>query len=214
MNLDVVVLDDKRQPVRGLTAGDFTVFDEGVARPIRAFSPVELPPRTRSSEAAWAHTVPPDVVSNQVGEQEGRLVIILMDRSIPVQQPTVVARRVAAAAIEELGPDHSWTLRTGKDLSIALRRSGDYERALELALDLHARYVRLFDLESLEVLRGLRQDAANVNAPLLQPADQVERFIGRDAATDDQGDAGLGEGAGALRRRGGRGVGASGRHSG
>ncbi len=104
VQLDVAVLDDKRQPVRGLTAADFTVLEEGVARPIRAFTAVDLPARTTSTETAWSKTVQPDVVSNQVGEQEGRIVVILMDRSIPVQQPTIVARRVATAAIDALGP--------------------------------------------------------------------------------------------------------------
>ena len=105
VQLDVAVLDDKRQPVRGLTAADFTVLDNGVATPIRAFTPVELAPRTRATEAVWADEAPPDVVTNQVGQQDGRLVIILMDRSIPVHQPTVVARKIAAAAVEALGPD-------------------------------------------------------------------------------------------------------------
>ena len=104
IQLDVTVLDDKRQPVRGLTAADFTVLDSGVATPIRAFTPVELAVRTRSTEAVWAAEVPPDVATNQAGEQDGRLVIILMDRTIPLQQPTVVARRIAAAAVEALGP--------------------------------------------------------------------------------------------------------------
>ena len=72
VQLDVAVLDDKRQPVRGLTAADFTVLEEGVARPIRAFTAVDLPARTTSIETAWSKTVAPDVVSNQVGEQEGR----------------------------------------------------------------------------------------------------------------------------------------------
>lgn len=104
VQLDVAVLDDKRQPVRGLTAADFSVLEEGVARPIRAFTAVDLPARTTSTETAWSKTVQPDVVSNQVGEQEGRIVVILMDRSIPLQQPTIVARRVATAAIDALGP--------------------------------------------------------------------------------------------------------------
>ena len=104
IQLDVAVLDDKRQPVRGLSQADFTVLENGVARPIRAFAPVELADRTRSAEAVWAADVPPDVATNQVGQQDGRLVIILMDRSIPVQQPTIVARRIATAAVEALGP--------------------------------------------------------------------------------------------------------------
>jgi len=104
IQLDVVVLDGKRRPVRGLNASDFIVLENGVARSIRAFTPVELAARPRGTEAVWAEEVPPDVVTNQVGEQEGRLVVILMDRSIPVQQPTVVARKIAAAAVEALGP--------------------------------------------------------------------------------------------------------------
>jgi VWFA-related protein len=104
IQLDVVVLDGNRQPVRGLTAADFTVLDNGAATRIRAFTPVELAARNRATEAVWADEVSPDVVTNQVGGQEGRLVIILMDRSIPVQEPTAVARRIAAAAVDALGP--------------------------------------------------------------------------------------------------------------
>lgn len=104
IQLDVAVLDNDRQPVRGLTAADFTVLDNGVATPIRAFTPVELPARVRASEAAWAVETPLDVVTNEAGGQDGRLVVILMDRSIPVQEPTLTARRIATAAIEALGP--------------------------------------------------------------------------------------------------------------
>ena len=56
------------------------------------------------AEAVWANDVAPDVVTNQVGEEEGRLVVILMDRTIPIEQPTVTARKIATAAVESLGP--------------------------------------------------------------------------------------------------------------
>ncbi len=105
IQLDVTVLDDKRLPVRGLTADDFTVLDNGTPTPIRAFTPVELAPRVRTTDAVWAHDVTPDVVTNQVGEQEGRLVIILMDRSIPAHEPSAAAKRIATAAVEALGPN-------------------------------------------------------------------------------------------------------------
>jgi VWFA-related protein len=117
VQLDVAVLDDKRQPVRGLTAADFTVLDNGVAAPIRAFTPVELAPRTRSTEAVWANEAPPDVVTNQVGQQDGRLVIILMDRSIPYQGPSVLAQKIAVAAVDALGPH---------DLAALISTSGVY----------------------------------------------------------------------------------------
>jgi VWFA-related protein len=105
VQLDVVVLDDKREPVRGLSATDFVVLEDGVGRTIRAFSPIELPSRTLATEAVWASEVPPDVATNRVGGQDGRLIVILMDRTIPPQQPTLVARKIAAAAIEGLGPN-------------------------------------------------------------------------------------------------------------
>lgn len=60
--LDVVVLDEERRPVTGLTAADFTVLDEG------------------------------------------RLVVILMDRSISAGPATEVAREIARAAVGGLGP--------------------------------------------------------------------------------------------------------------
>ncbi|WP_233525900.1 FxSxx-COOH system tetratricopeptide repeat protein [Actinomadura spongiicola] len=59
---------------------------------------------------------------------------------------------VYASAVEQLGPDHPWTLRTGKDLSIARRRAGDYGRAMELAEDVHQRYVRAFGLNHPDTL--------------------------------------------------------------
>jgi hypothetical protein len=43
VQLDVSVLDADRRPVRGLTATDFTVFEEGTPREIVAFTPVDLP---------------------------------------------------------------------------------------------------------------------------------------------------------------------------
>jgi VWFA-related protein len=102
IQLDVSVLDRKRQPVTGLNATDFTVFENGVQRPVRAFTSIQLP--ARRPEASLPATVPVDVVTNQVGQQEGRLVIILMDRSIPTGQPTMAARKIAIAAVEALGP--------------------------------------------------------------------------------------------------------------
>jgi VWFA-related protein len=105
IQLVVSVLDDRRQPVRGLTAADFTILDEGVERPVRAFTPVEIPGTERpAAVAAWTRDIAPDVVTNQVGEQPGRLVVILMDRSIPHEAPTLTARRIATSIVDSLGP--------------------------------------------------------------------------------------------------------------
>ena len=102
--VDVTVLDDKRQAVRGLTASDFTVLVNGEPAAIRAFSAVDLAPRVGGTDASWSATIPPDVTTNVSGNEEGRLVVILMDRSIPPQEPMTAARRIAHAAIDALGP--------------------------------------------------------------------------------------------------------------
>jgi VWFA-related protein len=104
VEVDVTVLDGRRQPVKGLTAADFTVLEDGQPREVETFAAVDLADRVVATDAAWMSEVPRDVADNQITEQEGRLVVILMDRSIPVGHPTTVARQVATAAVEELGP--------------------------------------------------------------------------------------------------------------
>ena len=80
VQVDVSVLDGDRLPVRGLAASDFTILEDGKERDIVAFSAVDLPAPVAPA-TPWMRDVPPDVVSN-VGPQEGRLVVILMDRTI------------------------------------------------------------------------------------------------------------------------------------
>ena len=104
VQLDVAVLDDQRVPVRGLTAADFTVLEGGKPKPIRSFSAVDLPARDRSRDAVWADTVPADVTSNAIATDDGRLVVILMDRSINFGQGLVTARKIASTVVEGLGP--------------------------------------------------------------------------------------------------------------
>ena len=103
VQVDVTVLDRQRQPVRGLTADDFTVLIDGEPRAIQTFAAVDLAERTAAG-ASWMHEVPADVADNRLAGEEGRLVVILMDRSIPVGQPTLVARDAALAIVDELGP--------------------------------------------------------------------------------------------------------------
>ena len=104
VHVDVSVLDANRQPVRGLTAADFTILEDGKPRPIVAFSPVEIPvtPPLPAGTAAWVTEVSPDVATNDV-PREGRLVVILFDHSIRNAQQAV-ARQIAKAAVGALGP--------------------------------------------------------------------------------------------------------------
>jgi VWFA-related protein len=96
------VLDKDRHPVTGLTAADFEVLVDGKQRPLAAFAAVTLP-RKSSRAVASAPLVAPDVQSNQL-PPEGRLVVIVLDRSTPGGQPMLTARAVANAAIDHLGP--------------------------------------------------------------------------------------------------------------
>ena len=112
VQLDVSVLDKERRPVRGLTAADFTVLDDGKPRQIVSFSAVELPPLP-SRRAAGVDTVPPDVTRNDL--PDGRIVVILLDpflervmvpgRVTIADPPGITALRATAASIVDgLGP--------------------------------------------------------------------------------------------------------------
>jgi VWFA-related protein len=108
VQLDVSVLDRDRRPLTGLTAGDFTLLENGRRRPIRTFTSVQVSAQAPSSVASRAEAAPAppsDVVDNRRAGQDGRVVVILMDRSIPTGEPTVTARRIATTAVEALGPD-------------------------------------------------------------------------------------------------------------
>ncbi|HET7217727.1 MAG TPA: VWA domain-containing protein [Vicinamibacterales bacterium] len=104
VQVDVSVLDRDRTPVRGLTAADFTLLVDGTPTPIEAFSAVTLGAAAARTGGAppWTRTVSPDVVRNGL-PREGRLMVVLFDHSIrPQQMP--LARRIATAAIDSLGP--------------------------------------------------------------------------------------------------------------
>jgi VWFA-related protein len=114
VQLDVSVLDKERRPVRGLTAADFTVLDDGKPRQIVAFSAVELPALPPlPAAAAGVDTIQPDVTGNNL--PDGRIVVILIDpflerimvpgRVTIADPPGITALRVTAAqVVDSLGP--------------------------------------------------------------------------------------------------------------
>ena len=101
VDVEVSVLDRNRQPVTGLTAADFTVYEDGRPRPVLAFTPVDLPTRVLPS-APWMDAIAPDVATN-VFPREGRLVVILFDRSVSTTQRPV-AVEAAESIVAQLRP--------------------------------------------------------------------------------------------------------------
>jgi VWFA-related protein len=104
VRIDVSVLDDKRQPVRGLQASDFTVLEDGQPRPIRSFHAVDLGAAQTPSMAPVAPVPAHEVATNRTGDDTSRLIFILMDRSIPTERPMLIARQIADAAVDAMAP--------------------------------------------------------------------------------------------------------------
>ena len=102
--LDVLVLDKQRNPVRGLTQGEFTILENGKPQPIVSFGQVDLAPPVEPS-APWMREAASDVATNDMRFR--RLVVILMDNGntgVNFGEPRSV-RLIANAVIDQLGPD-------------------------------------------------------------------------------------------------------------
>ena len=91
VQLDVSVLDKDRRPVRGLTAADFSILDDGKPRDIASFSAVDLRP-VPIEPPAGVDTIEPDVQRND--GVAGRIVIILLD---PLLERIAAPGRVSIA---------------------------------------------------------------------------------------------------------------------
>ena len=77
VTLDVSVLDKERHPVRGLTAADFTILEDGQPQKIQTFSAIDFPEVVETT-AVWTRTVAPDVRRND-DYNDRRLITIVLD---------------------------------------------------------------------------------------------------------------------------------------
>ena len=153
VQLDVSVIDSKRHPVRGLKASDFTVLEEGQARPIQTFVEMDMP-EAATKPAKWQIDVPYDVTSNQ--SESGRLIVIVIDdNGLMSQKPTSWAVRktlaVARGIVADLGP---------KDMA-AVIYSLDNRTAQSLT---HDRQRLLAAIDNSRVLRGALNSSDEVAA--------------------------------------------------
>jgi VWFA-related protein len=103
VQFDVTVLDEDHRPIRGLTASDFTVLENGKPQPIVAVVPIELPGPMHYS-APWMGEIDSDVVTNE--RDIRRLVILLMDDANTGSEhgESTSARKIAHRILDSLGP--------------------------------------------------------------------------------------------------------------
>jgi VWFA-related protein len=102
--VDVSVLDRDRRPVRGLTAADFSVLEDGVPQAITAFTAIDIPDVAEPS-STWVRDVAPDVRRND-DIADRRVVVLVLDDATPMPAGEVHrARDLARAAIDRLSAD-------------------------------------------------------------------------------------------------------------
>jgi VWFA-related protein len=105
LRLDVSVLDERRMPVRGLTAADFTVLDKGKPQKVSVFTEVVVQEPVVPT-TGWMRDVEPDISRNDDMNERRLIVIVLDDAQIDSAQ-MVVANNVKTAAraiIDQLAP--------------------------------------------------------------------------------------------------------------
>jgi VWFA-related protein len=169
VQVDVSVLDDKRRPVRDLTAADFTVLEDGKPRPVTVFNPIEIEehPARVDGVAPWVRDVPPDVTTNDV-KPEGRLIVIMFDWSIRADDQ-MLARKVATAAVDALGPaDLAAVVFTSPSSNAGIPQNFTSDRARLLAA-----INRPFALALVEPC-GILKDPRNDNCVMLKDPEGYE----------------------------------------
>jgi VWFA-related protein len=102
--VDVSVLDEDRQPVRGLDVSKFTLLEHGVPQEIVNFTEVDVP-GADDLPTGWMRDVAPDVKTNAAAGS--RIFLIVFDDSQVAMRPDVVsaAKRIGHYVVDRLGPD-------------------------------------------------------------------------------------------------------------
>lgn len=104
VHLDVSVLDKNRRPVRGLTAADFIVLEDGKPQVVSTFTAVDYPD-VEPPTTPWMRDVDPDIRRNDTLDDR-RLFVIVMDDGMAESDLQAVksAKDAAKKFIGRLGP--------------------------------------------------------------------------------------------------------------
>jgi len=160
VRLDVSVIDKDRKPIRGLTAADFTVLEDGKPQPVVAFSAVDLadpppPPVVNGHPVTWMRDIASDVQSNNaaVDKPESRLFVLLIDDVMIPFDPGMAqsARKIAHAVIDKLLPTDRMAVVLTAASGGAQDFTSDHKRLTEAADKMHPGYATYqFGWDSIE----------------------------------------------------------------
>ena len=109
VELDISVLDKNRRPVRGLTAADFRVFEDGKLQDISVFEAIDVPDPV-PPPTAWMRDVTPDVTTNDV--RVTRLWVLVVDDGMIPTDPfgITTSLKVAREIVDKFGPNDLATI--------------------------------------------------------------------------------------------------------
>jgi len=104
VHLDVSVLDKDRRPVKGLTAADFIVLEDGRPQVVSTFTAVDYPD-VEPSTTPWMREVDSDIRRNDTLDDRRLFVIVMDDGAAQANLQAVKAAKDAARQfIGRLGP--------------------------------------------------------------------------------------------------------------
>jgi VWFA-related protein len=103
VQVDVVVVDEAGNPVRGIKQADFALFDRKQPQTIATFDEVSHAASADRSTPALPAAVKRDVASNQT-VQSGRLIVMVIDDLHIWKDRTDRAKEIARKVLTDLGP--------------------------------------------------------------------------------------------------------------
>jgi VWFA-related protein len=182
VQIDVFVTDAEGMPVRGLSADDFDVFENGKPRPLAAFRAVDIPIERRE-EVEQQPLAEADVLSND--GPEGRVYMFVLDEVGTVcddcDATILRTRRIVRQFIERhFGPhDIGAVALLGRGLSTDGQDFTSNRQLLLEAVDKFSGGFRGFDNNSQEPSATTERDTRKCidQAPKRMPADM--RVMGR-----------------------------------